>query len=188
MEVQCQLAPGMPNFNIVGLPDKAVRESKERVIAALAAMGLSFPPKRITVNLAPADLPKEGSHFDLPIALALLVPLTVALLSPGSRIVPLSWLLASVIGSGWLSLALALEARRTDRPSLAWLFALNLLITLTLNGVARASQAPEAIQWVQQIINTANQLLFLVAVRRLAAAPMGAATPDAEPAVADAAA
>ncbi len=77
VEVQCQLAPGMPNFNIVGLPDKAVRESKERVIAALAAMGLSFPPKRITVNLAPADLPKEGSHFDLPIALALLAAMGV---------------------------------------------------------------------------------------------------------------
>ncbi|MGE3693274.1 MAG: YifB family Mg chelatase-like AAA ATPase [Novosphingobium sp.] len=77
VEVQCQLAPGLPNFNLVGLPDKAVRESKERVIAALAAMGLSFPPKRITVNLSPADLPKEGSHFDLPIALALLAAMGV---------------------------------------------------------------------------------------------------------------
>ena len=72
VEVQCQIAPGLPRFNVVGLPDKAVNESRERVIAALAAMGLSFPPKRITINLSPADLPKEGSHYDLPIALALL--------------------------------------------------------------------------------------------------------------------
>jgi magnesium chelatase family protein len=72
VEVQCQVAPGLPAFNIVGLPDKAVAESRERVRAAIAAMGLSLPPKRITVNLSPADLPKAGSHYDLPIALALL--------------------------------------------------------------------------------------------------------------------
>ena len=72
VEVQCQVAAGMPRFAIVGLPDKAVGESRERVQSALAAMGLSLPPKRITINLSPADLPKEGSHYDLPIALALL--------------------------------------------------------------------------------------------------------------------
>jgi len=72
VEVQCSIAPGLPKFNIVGLADKAVGESKERVRAALSAMGLALPPKRITINLSPADLPKEGSHYDLPIALALL--------------------------------------------------------------------------------------------------------------------
>lgn len=72
VEVQCQIAPGLPAFIVVGLPDKAVAESRERVRAAIAAIGLSLPPKRITVNLSPADLPKEGSHYDLPIALALL--------------------------------------------------------------------------------------------------------------------
>ena len=72
VEVQCQLASGLPRFSVVGLPDKAVSESRERVQAALAAMGLALPPKRITVNLSPADLPKDGSHYDLPIALALL--------------------------------------------------------------------------------------------------------------------
>ncbi|MDD3799464.1 MAG: YifB family Mg chelatase-like AAA ATPase [Novosphingobium sp.] len=77
VEVQCQVAPGMPRFAIVGLPDKAVGESRERVQAALAAMGLSLPPKRITINLSPADLPKEGSHYDLPIALALLAAMGV---------------------------------------------------------------------------------------------------------------
>jgi len=77
VEVQCQLAPGMPRFAIVGLPDKAVGESRERVQAALSAMGLALPPKRITINLSPADLPKEGSHYDLPIALALLAAMGV---------------------------------------------------------------------------------------------------------------
>jgi magnesium chelatase family protein len=77
VEVQCQVAAGMPRFAVVGLPDKAVGESRERVQAALAAMGLALPPKRITVNLSPADLPKEGSHYDLPIALALLAAMGV---------------------------------------------------------------------------------------------------------------
>ena len=78
IEVQCQLAAGIPRFAIVGLPDKAVGESRERVQSALAAMGLALPPKRITINLSPADLPKEGSHYDLPIALALLAAMGVA--------------------------------------------------------------------------------------------------------------
>ncbi|MGF1641414.1 MAG: YifB family Mg chelatase-like AAA ATPase [Rhodospirillales bacterium] len=72
VDVQVQMAEGLPAFTTVGLPDKAVAESRERVRAALSAMGLALPPKRITVNLAPADLLKEGSHFDLPIALGLL--------------------------------------------------------------------------------------------------------------------
>ncbi|MBV9953886.1 MAG: YifB family Mg chelatase-like AAA ATPase, partial [Pseudolabrys sp.] len=70
--VQVQVAPGLPAFTIVGLPDKAVSEAKERVRAALIASGLALPARRITVNLAPADLPKEGSHYDLPIALGLM--------------------------------------------------------------------------------------------------------------------
>jgi magnesium chelatase family protein len=77
VEVQVQLIPGLPAFNVVGLADKAVGESRERVRGAIAGMGLSLPPKRIAVNLSPADLPKEGSHFDLPIALALLAAMGV---------------------------------------------------------------------------------------------------------------
>ncbi len=72
VDVQVQVAPGLPAFNIVGLPDKAVSEAKERVRAALIASGLALPARRITINLAPADLPKEGSHYDLPIALGLM--------------------------------------------------------------------------------------------------------------------
>jgi magnesium chelatase family protein len=77
VECQVQVAPGVPAFVVVGLGDKAVGESRERVRAAIAAIGLSFPPKRVTVNLSPADLPKEGSHYDLPIALALLAAMGV---------------------------------------------------------------------------------------------------------------
>lgn len=72
VDVQVHMGAGKVLFNIVGLGDKAVAESKERVRAALAASGLALPAKRITVNLAPADLPKEGSHYDLPIALAMM--------------------------------------------------------------------------------------------------------------------
>ena len=72
IDVQVQILNGLPSFTIVGLPDKAVAESRERIRASLFSMGISFPPKRITVNLAPADVQKEGSHYDLPIALALL--------------------------------------------------------------------------------------------------------------------
>jgi len=77
VEVQVQAASGLPSFCIVGLPDKAVGESRERVRAALHAMGLALPARRITVNLSPADLAKEGSHYDLPIALGLLVTMGV---------------------------------------------------------------------------------------------------------------
>src|ERR1700758_5219651 len=72
VDVQVQIAPGLPAFHVVGLPDKAVSEARERVRAALVASGLALPARRITVNLAPADLPKEGSHYDLPIALGLM--------------------------------------------------------------------------------------------------------------------
>ena len=72
VDVQVQVAPGMPAFTIVGLPDKAVSEARERVRSALIASGLALPARRITINLAPADLPKEGSHYDLPIALGLM--------------------------------------------------------------------------------------------------------------------
>jgi magnesium chelatase family protein len=77
VDAQVTIHGGLPVFTVVGLPDKAVAESRERVRAALHALGLALPPKRITVNLAPADLLKEGSHFDLPIALGLLVAMEI---------------------------------------------------------------------------------------------------------------
>ncbi len=77
VEVQCAVTPGLPSFAVVGLPDKAVSEARERVRSALSALSIALPSKRITINLSPADLPKEGSHFDLPIAMALLAALEI---------------------------------------------------------------------------------------------------------------
>jgi len=77
VDVQVHIGGGLPSFTIVGLPDKTVAEARERVRAALTALGLALPPKRITINLSPADLMKEGSHYDLPIALGLLVAMGV---------------------------------------------------------------------------------------------------------------
>lgn len=73
VEVEVHLGPGLPNFAIVGLPAAAVRESRERVRAALVCCGYELPAGRITVNLAPADLPKEGGRYDLPIAVGILI-------------------------------------------------------------------------------------------------------------------
>ena len=77
VDLQVQMSAGIPAFAIVGLPDKTIAESKERVRAAFEAIGISFPAKRITINLAPADLLKEGSHFDLAIACGLLCAMQI---------------------------------------------------------------------------------------------------------------
>ncbi len=77
VDLQTQISSGLPNFIIVGLPDKAIAESKERVRAAIQSLGLQLPAKRIVINLAPADLLKEGSHFDLPLALGILAVMGV---------------------------------------------------------------------------------------------------------------
>ncbi|MDD2877032.1 MAG: YifB family Mg chelatase-like AAA ATPase [Acidiphilium sp.] len=118
VEVQVQIAPGLPIFLIVGLADKAVGESRERVRAALTAMGLALPPKRILVNLAPADLLKEGSHFDLPIALGVLTAMDIlpaeemarfaALgeLSLDGRLAPVAGVLPAAIAAGARDLGL----------------------------------------------------------------------------------
>ncbi|MBZ9938049.1 YifB family Mg chelatase-like AAA ATPase [Mesorhizobium sp. BR1-1-16] len=83
VDVQVQIVPGLSSFIVVGLPDKTVAESRERVRSALHASGLALPPKRVIVNLAPADLPKEGSHYDLPIAMALMAAIGAL---PGERL------------------------------------------------------------------------------------------------------
>ncbi len=77
VDVQVQISNGLPAFHIVGLPDKAVAESKERIRSALHALGIALPAKHMTINLAPADVTKEGSHYDLPIALGLLAAMEV---------------------------------------------------------------------------------------------------------------
>ena len=147
VEVQCALAPGMPYFSIVGLPDKAVSEAKERVRAALASMSIALPSKRITVNLSPADLPKEGSHFDLPIALALLAALEIVPKDEVERTVALGELsldgrLIAVIGA----LPAAMAAAEDDRILLcpkacgaeaAWVGATQVLAAGSLDEVVR---------------------------------------------------
>jgi magnesium chelatase family protein len=154
VEVQCAISAGMPGFAVVGLPDKAVSEAKERVRAAMNAMSIALPAKRITVNLSPADLPKEGSHFDLPIALALLAALqiipkdeveaTVSLgeLSLDGRLIP-------VIGALPAAMAAAEEDRallcpRACGAEAAWVGATQVLAAGSLDEVVRhfTGQAP----------------------------------------------
>ena len=147
VEVQCALAAGTAAFNLVGLPDKAVSEAKERIRAALQALSIALPNRRITVNLAPADLPKEGSHFDLPIALALLAALdiipkdevehTVALgeLSLDGRLMP-------VLGALPAAMAAAEEGRallcpRACGAEAAWVGATEVIAAGSLAEVVR---------------------------------------------------
>jgi magnesium chelatase family protein len=147
VEVQCAVTPGQPVFSIVGLPDKAVSEARERVRTALSEMAIALPSKRITVNLSPADLPKEGSHFDLPIAIALLAALdvlphedvarTVALgeLSLGGRLIP-------VIGALPAAMTAAAEDRmllcpRASGPEAAWVGAAHVIGAGSLAEVIR---------------------------------------------------
>jgi len=111
VDIQVHLSSGFVAFTIVGLPDKAVAESKERVRAAISSMGLALPAKRITVNLSPADIAKEGSYFDLPIALGLLVAMGVlpqeeienfiamGELSLDGKILPVAGILPAAIGA-----------------------------------------------------------------------------------------
>ena len=77
VDVQVQVSSGLPSFSIVGMPSKSVGESKDRVRAAINSIGVALPPRRITVNLSPSDLYKEGSYYDLPIALGILVCLEI---------------------------------------------------------------------------------------------------------------
>jgi magnesium chelatase family protein len=130
VDVQVLMTPGKPMFNIVGLPDKAVAESRERVHAALHASGLALPPKRISVNLAPADLPKEGSHYDLPIALGLMVAMgavasdavsdqvVLGELALDGRVTPVAGVLPAAIGANALGRGLICPG--ASGPEAAW--------------------------------------------------------------------
>lgn len=130
VDVQVMVGPGMVAFTIVGLPDKAVGESRERVRAALLASGLALPAKRVTVNLAPADLPKEGSHYDLPIALGIMaaigaIPadmladyLVLGELGLDGRLAPVAGVLPAAIGANALGKGLICPAE--CGPEAAW--------------------------------------------------------------------
>ncbi|WP_390911258.1 YifB family Mg chelatase-like AAA ATPase [Pseudosulfitobacter sp. SM2401] len=147
VEVQCAVSPGMPAFSIVGLPDKAVSEARDRVRTALAAMAIALPSKRITINLSPADLPKMGSHFDLPIAVALLAALEIIPKDASEGVVALGELsldgvLMPVVGA----LPAAMAAAEHDRALLcpaacgaeaAWVGNTNVIAAATLGDIVR---------------------------------------------------
>lgn len=130
VEVQCSVTPGLPGFGIVGLPDKSVSEARERVKSAFGALSIAMPSRRVTVNLSPADLPKEGSHFDLPIALAVLAALEVVPAESLSQIVALGELaldgrLSPVAGALPAAMAAAEDGRslmvpKACGPEAAW--------------------------------------------------------------------
>jgi len=147
VEVQCAITAGLPSFAIVGLPDKAVSEARERVRAAMTAMSIALPSKRITINLSPADVLKVGSHFDLPIALALLAALEIIPSEDVENTVALGELsldgsLIQVIGA----LPAAMSAAEHDRALLcpkacgaeaAWVGATQVLAANSLADVVR---------------------------------------------------
>ncbi len=147
VEVQCAVTPGLPAFSIVGLPDKAVSEARDRVRTALSSMSIALPSKRITVNPSPADLPKEGSHFDLPIALGLLAALEIIPEDAVAGIVALGELsldggLVPVIGALPAAMAAAEDDRallcpRASGPEAAWVGATQVIGAATLADVVR---------------------------------------------------
>lgn len=147
VEVQCAVTAGIPGFSLVGLPDKAVTEARDRVRTALTSMAIALPSKRITINLSPADMPKEGSHFDLPIALALLAALEIIPTDAVEGTCSLGELsldgsLLPVIGA----LPAALSAAEADRtllcpkasgPEAAWVDAAQVIGAASLADVVR---------------------------------------------------
>jgi magnesium chelatase family protein len=159
--VEVHLAPGLPGLSIVGLPEAAVRESRDRVKAAIATCGYKFPNRRITVNLAPADLPKEGGRFDLPIALGVL--------AASGQIPPERLATLEVLGELSLSgevraikgaLPAALKAAQAGRPLL-----------LPQDNLAEAALAQGV------VLHAATHLATLATA--LHAGPLEAATPPA---------
>ncbi len=147
VEVQCAITAGMPAFSIVGLPDKAVSEARDRVRTALSSMAIALPSKRITINLSPADLPKEGSHFDLPIALSLLAALEIVPRETAESVCALGELsldgkIMPVLGA----LPAAMAAAEADRsllcprdsgPEAAWVGAAQVIAAANLGDVVR---------------------------------------------------
>ena len=154
VEVQCAVSPGLPAFSIVGLPDKAVSEARDRVRSALSSMAIALPSKRITINLSPADLPKEGSHFDLPIAVALLSALEIIPADAAEGTVSLGELsldgsLVPVLGALPAAMTAAVEDRsllcpRASSAEAAWVDATQVIGADSLGDVVRhfSGQSP----------------------------------------------
>ena len=147
VEVQCAVSAGLPAFSVVGLPDKAVSEARDRVRAAFGSMAIALPSKRITINLSPADLPKEGSHFDLPIALALLAALEIVPKDAAENTIALGELsldgsLVPVVGALPAAMTAAEEERtllcpKASGPEAAWVSAAQVIGAGSLSDVVR---------------------------------------------------
>lgn len=171
--VEVQISSGLPAFLIVGLPDKAVGEARERVRASFTSMGLALPAKRIVINLVPADIPKEGSHFDLPIALALLSAMEVIPFEEVSRFAAL----------GELSLDGSLN------PVAGVLSASIEASSMELGLVCPASQAQEALCGGDIAVIGAPTLLSLInhfnGLQIIAPPLLAVALPDLQEAVPD---
>ncbi|MBP0614173.1 YifB family Mg chelatase-like AAA ATPase [Jiella mangrovi] len=166
VDVQVMVAPGKVGIQIVGLPDKAVAESRERVQAALHASGLSMPPKKVTVNLAPADLPKEGSHYDLPIALGLMVALgavpsdvladycVLGELSLDGMITPVAGVLPAAMRANALEMGLVCPAE--CGPEAAWASAdMNIVAARSLIQIANHFRGTQVIARPEPAIRAA---------------------------------
>jgi magnesium chelatase family protein len=177
VDVQVQIVPGLPAFIVVGLPDKTVAESRERVRSALHASGLALPPKRVIVNLAPADLPKEGSHYDLPIAMALMAAIGAL---PGDRlasyvalgelaldgtIAPVAGVLPAAIGANVLGRGLICPA--ATGPEAAWASRdLDILAPLSLIALANHFKGTQVLTRPEPaLMRDAPQLADLADIR-----------------------
>ncbi len=157
VEVQCAVSPGLPAFSIVGLPDKAVSEARDRIRSALSSMAIALPSKRITINLSPADLPKEGSHFDLPIAMALLAALEIIPFDAAESAVALGELsldgsLMPVVGALLAAMTAATDSRillcpQASSAEAAWVDATQVIGAGSLGDVVRhfSGQSPLAV-------------------------------------------
>lgn len=177
IDVQVQISSGMPGFTIVGLPDKAVGESRERVRSAFHAMGLSLPFRKITVNLAPADVQKEGSHYDLPIALGLLATMGVlpsdilaeyivlGELSLDGRLAPISGVLAAALHAA--SLEKGIICPKACGGEAAWAGEINILAAenlLSLMNHFKGTQVLSPPEPVMEEESIQKHLRFLLKV------------------------
>ena len=167
VNVQVHLANGIPAFTIVGLPDKTVAESKERIRAALNSINLLLPPKRITVNLSPADLLKEGSHYDLAIAMGLLVVMNAITvnshiimgeLALDGRVMPVSGVLPAAIYAKQEHRGIICPKENSSEA--AWVKDISIIAVETLTDIIKHFRGEQLIQSVTfHVLNEKRSLL-----------------------------
>lgn len=184
VDVQVMVAPGKVGMQIVGLPDKAVAESRERVQAALHASGLALPAKRVTVNLAPADLPKEGSHFDLAIALGLMAALgavpadalsgyvVIGELNLDGTIAAVAGALPAAIGANALGKGLICPAE--SGPEAAWAGSeIDILAPRSLIAIANHFRGTQVLSRPEPAVRAAAGAFPILPTSRARKAPSG---------------